>query len=184
MTMARQPPSSLMTFIRYAHRLWYGAATPRRTLSRPQGGAHASYAPVSLALLLVLLTACQAHAAATALLTVTCEAPQGVDMNYGSGLLGLQEDRVETASVAYPDLHPTFVVEDDKPQRLLVTFRAQSARQEPPEPEPALEAAILYNTDDQITAVAAQGEAVWMYSLFPKLGMGYFVTHNCSGLHL
>jgi hypothetical protein len=34
-----------------------------------------SYAPVSLALLLVLLTACQAHAAVTPLLTVTCEAP-------------------------------------------------------------------------------------------------------------
>jgi hypothetical protein len=116
--------------------------------------------------------------AATPLLTVTCEAPQGVDMSYGSGLLGLQEDRVETASVAYPDLHPTFVVEDDKPQRLLVTFRAQSARQGSPEPEPAIEAAILYNTDDQITAVAPRGEAVWMYSLFPKLGMGYFVTHN------
>jgi hypothetical protein len=137
-----------------------------------------SYAPVSLALLLVLLTACQAHAAATALLTVTCEAPQGVDMSYGGGLLGLQQDRVATASVAYPDLQPTFVVEDDKPQRLLVTFRAQSARQGPPEPEPALEAAILYSTDDQITAVAPRGEAVWMYSLFPKLGMGYFVTHN------
>jgi hypothetical protein len=137
-----------------------------------------SYAPVSLALLLVLLTACQAHAAATSLLTVTCEAPQGVDMSYGGGLLGLQQDRVATASVAYPDLQPTFVVEDDKPQRLLVTFRAQSARQGPPEPEPALEAAILYSTDDQITAVAPRGEAVWMYSLFPKLGMGYFVTHN------
>jgi len=122
-----------------------------------------SYAPVSLALLLVLLTAFQAHAATTPLLTVTCDAPQGVDMSYGSGLLGLREGRVEIASVAYPDLHPTFVLEEDKPQRLLVTFNAQSARQGPPEPEPPMEASILYTTDDQITAVAPRGEAVWMY---------------------
>ncbi len=37
---------------------------------------------------------------------------------------------------------------------------------------------VIYTTDDQITAVAPRGEAVWMYSFFPKLGIGYFTTHN------
>src|SRR5215510_9386254 len=121
-----------------------------------------SYATGPVSLVLLLLGAFQAPVAAKPLLTVTCDAPQGVDMSYGSGLLGLREGHVETSSVAYPDLHPTFVLEDDKPQRLLVTFRAQSPHQGPPEPEPPLEAAILYSTDDQITAVAPRGEAVWM----------------------
>src|SRR5713101_7474962 len=110
-----------------------------------------SYATGPVSLVLLLLGAFQAPVAAKPLLTVTCDAPQGVDMSYGSGLLGLREGRVEIASVAYPDLHSTFVLEEDKPQRLLGTFNAQSARQGPPEPEPPMEASILYTTDDQIT---------------------------------
>ena len=86
-----------------------------------------SSAPVSLALLLVLLTACQARAAAPPRLTVTCEAPQGVDMSYGSGLLGLQEGRVETASVAYPDLQPTFVAEDDVRRIIIFIVNSRSS---------------------------------------------------------
>lgn len=135
-----------------------------------------SYTPVSLVLLLMSLTTSPAHGTAPPLLTVTCAAPQGVDMSYGSGLLGLRTDRVETASVAYPDLHLIFVLEEDTSRRLLLTVSAQNARQGPP--ESSTEAAILYNTDDQITAVAPRGQSVAMYSLFPKLGIGYFVTHD------
>ncbi len=137
-----------------------------------------SYATGPVSLVLLLLGAFQAPVAAKPLLTVTCDAPQGVDMSYGSGLLGLREGHVETSSVGYPDVHPAFLIDEDTPQRLLVTFGAQPARQEPPAPAQPFEASIIYTTDDQITAVAPRGEAVWMYSFFPKLGIGYFTTHN------
>jgi hypothetical protein len=128
--------------------------------------------------LVLLLVAFQASVAAKPLLIVTCDAPQGADMSYGGGLFGLRERKVETSSVRYPDLHPTFLIDEDKPQRLLVTFGDPTASQAPPEPDHPFEASIIYATDDPITAVAPRGEAVWMYSLFPKLGIGYFVTHN------
>jgi hypothetical protein len=64
-------------------------------------------------------------------------------------------------------VHPAFLIDEDTPQRLLVTFGAQPARPEPPTPAQPFEASIIYTTDDQITAVAPRGEAVWMYSFFP-----------------
>src|SRR5712664_3730456 len=128
-----------------------------------------SYATGPVSLVLLLLGAFQAPVAAKPLLTVTCDAPQGVDMSYGSGLFGLREGHVETSSVGYPDVHPAFLIDEDTPQRLLVTFGVQPARPEPPAPAQPFEASIIYTTDDQITAVAPRGEAVWMYSLVPHI---------------
>ena len=138
-----------------------------------------SHGTIPVSLLLLLAVAFQATVTAKPLLTVACDEPQGTDISYGSGLLGLQEHKVDTSAVVYPGLHPTFLIDEDTPQRLLVTFGNDAANAAPPSDHTApLAAAIVYATDDQITAVAPRGEAVWMYSLFPKLGIGYFATHN------
>jgi hypothetical protein len=138
-----------------------------------------AYDTIPVALLLLLAVAFPATVTATPLLTVTCDEPQGADISYGSGLLGLREPTVDTAAVGYPGLHPTFLIDDDTPQHLRVTFRDDPPNHAPSaDHPPPFAAAIVYATDDQITAVAPRGEAVWMYSLFPKLGIGYFATHN------
>ena len=108
-----------------------------------------SHGTIPVSLLLLLAVAFQATVTATPLLTVACDEPQGADISYGSGLLGLQEPTVDTSAVVYPGLHPTFLIDEDTPQRLRVTFGDGAANQAPPsDPTPPFEASILYATDD------------------------------------
>ena len=71
------------------------------------------------------------------------------------------------------------MLEADQPQRLRVTWDQPSAALAT-EREPAMtfDATVITTTDDQITAVQQRAEGVWMYSVFPKLGMGYVSAHN------
>src|SRR5713101_8187166 len=124
------------TWMTLASRNWYVIEQP--SLWKPSHNRKeppmSLYGTVLVSLVL-LLVAFQASVAAKPLLTVTCDAPQGADMSYGGGLFGLRERKVETSSVRYPDLHPTFLIDEDKPQRLLVTFGDPTASQAPPEPD-------------------------------------------------
>jgi hypothetical protein len=100
-------------------------------------------------------------------------------MIYGQGLLGLWELKMNTATVEYPGAHPIFLLEEGQPQKLQVTWgNPPSAQEAGHAPVRTFDASILYATEDRLTAVYQSGEAIWMYSLFPKLGIGYFSTHN------
>jgi hypothetical protein len=94
-------------------------------------------------------------------------------------LLGLWELKINTATAEYPGAHPSFLLAEDRPQTLQVTWGNPSSVQEAEHAQArTFDASILSATEDRITAVYQSGEAVWMYSLFPKLGIGYFSTHN------
>jgi hypothetical protein len=138
-----------------------------------------SYRHVLVSLLLLLAVLYRAPVAAKPLLTVTCEDPKGSEVSYGRGLLGLWELTINTATAEYPGAHPSFLLEEDQPQKLQVSWGSPPTTQETGHTQArTFDASILSATEDRITAVYQSGEAVWMYSLFPKLGIGYFSTHN------
>jgi hypothetical protein len=112
-------------------------------------------------------------------LTVTCDDPQGTTTLYESGLLELGEQRWETVPTVYANAHPTFVLDEATPQRLHVTWGASpNETTVPPSPPPSAEAMMLLEARGQITAVFSGAQTVWIFSLFPKLGIGYFTAHS------
>jgi hypothetical protein len=135
--------------------------------------------PLSLSLVLLIVVVSRAALAAPPLLTMTCHDPQGTEMSYGPGLLEIRDRTVDTRPMVSPGTHLTVVIEADQPQRMRVTW-------EPPPAEPGAErepattfdATVIATTDDQITAVQLRAGGVWMYSMFPKLGIGYVSSHN------
>jgi len=138
-----------------------------------------SHTHCSLALVLLIVVVCRAALAAPPLLTMTCEDPQGTETSYGPGLLEIRDLTVDTRPTVSPGTHLTFVIEADQPQRMHVTWdplpAAPAAEREPAR---TFDATVIATTDNQITAVQQRAEGVWMYSVFPKLGIGYFSAHN------
>ena len=45
-------------------------------------------------------------------------------------------------------------------------------------PEKAQEAVVVMNDPKQITAIQQEPGAVWMYSFFPRQGLGFFTRHT------
>jgi len=140
-----------------------------------------SYRNVLASLLLLLAVSCRAPVEAKSLLTITCEDPKGSEMSYGRGLLGLWELKMNTLTAEYLGAHPIFLLDEDQPQKLQVTWgNPPSVQEAGHEQARTFDASILYATEDRITAVYRSAEAGWMYSLFPKLRIGYFRLHRIS----
>jgi len=99
-------------------------------------------------------------------------------MSYGPGLLELRGRTVDTRPIASPGTHLTPVIEADQPQRMRVTWDPPAAPGAERGAATTLDATVIATTDDQITAVQLRAEGVWMYSMFPKLGIGYVSSHN------
>ena len=64
-----------------------------------------SHGTIPVSLLLLLAVAFQATVTAKPLLTVACDEPQGTDISYGSGLLGLQEHKVDRDRMSSPPMN-------------------------------------------------------------------------------
>jgi hypothetical protein len=110
---------------------------------------------------------------------MTCHDPQGTEMSYGPGLLELRDRTVDTRPLTTPGTHLTVVIEADQPQLMRVTWDPQPAAPwTEREPTTTYEATVIATTEHQITAVHLRGAGVWMYSVFPKLGIGYVSSHN------
>jgi hypothetical protein len=134
-----------------------------------------SHNHLALSLVLLLVVVCRVALAAPPLLTMTCADPQGTETSYGPGLLEIRDLTVDTRPMTLSGTHLTFVLEADQPQRLRVTWEPPPAARET---ATTLDAMVIATTDDQITAVPQRAEGVWMYSVFPKLGIGYVSAHN------
>ena len=133
--------------------------------------------PVSLWLFLAIVST--ATVDAKPLLTAICADPQGSEISYGSGLLELQDLRVETWKVENPGSHPAFLIDDAQPNTMRITWGAPPSMAElGDDRDQTYEATILLATDRQITAVRQLATTVWIYSLFPKLGAAYFSVHR------
>jgi hypothetical protein len=128
---------------------------------------------------LLLAVMCIATVDAKPLLMATCTDPQGSEMSYGSGLLELQDLRVETWKAEYPGAHPAFLIDDAQPDKMRITWGSPPSMAElGDDRDQTYEATILLATARQITAVRHLAATVWIYSLFPKLGVAYFSVHR------
>jgi hypothetical protein len=150
--------------------------------------------------IIIFLAALEAPSLAFAepLVTISCDQPKGVTMQYGTSfgerLQAYQDKRPEPKSSfkePTPDRYlgkPTFVI--DSTERKLTVLWAESPdqielreeakkRNLPTLPGPqAIEVAIIAFTNDQITAVEAMPFAAMMYSFFPKLGVAFLVEQH------
>ncbi len=134
---------------------------------------------LALPFALLLVVVCRAALAAPPLLTMTCVDPQGTETSYGPGLLEIRDLTVDTRPITLSGTQLTFVLAADQPQRLRVTWDPPPVvPADPREPATTFDATVIAATDDQITAVQQRAQGVWMYSVFPKLGMGYVSAHN------
>ena len=128
---------------------------------------------------LLLAVVCTATVEAKPLLTATCADPQGSEMSYGSGLLGLQDLRVETWMMEYSGARPVFLIDAAQPHQMRITWGYPPSVSELGGDEvQTYEATILLTTERQITAVRQLAATVWIYSLFPKLGVVYISVHR------
>ena len=115
-------------------------------------------------------------AEAEPVLTVTCNPPQGTRFDYGTGLFGTGM-KVETNKDGYRGVTPVFVIDDAKPNKMLVIW-GETKTLGPAAETRAAEAIIIYQTVDQIIAVESYEVGAWLYSLYPQLGIGYFSRHS------
>ena len=137
-----------------------------------------------------------AVAQAQSILTVTCQPPKGSRVNYGippEDWLAQRDARqsrfeLETSEDSFTGVNPTFLVNRQKPERMTVIWGDTKVEGLPEElmrtPE-AKEFPIVHSSEDQITAVEAYSNGVWVYSLYPKLGFGVFTrqTHYTGVEH-
>lgn len=131
---------------------------------------------LTLAVTLVLSTS----SSATSLLKATCGSVQGSEMQYGGGLLELMKDEdIQIFPAQYDEVQPIFLVEGEAPQTMTVLWGYPTPLREfSHEHYRVYTATIVLHTALQITAIHRHGEGVWMYSLLPKLGIGYFSAHS------
>ena len=117
-----------------------------------------------------------ALAEAKPVLTVTCNSPKGTSVDYGTGQFGTGM-KVETNKDGYRGDTPVFVIDDAKPNKMLVIW-GESKTLGPAAETKATEAIIIHQTANQISAVEPYEVGAWLYTLYPKLGIGYFSRHS------
>jgi len=108
------------------------------------------------------------------ILTATCEEPIGSRFDQVSGKVEIRDD-------GFTGVRPVFILDDEKPGKLLFIWGpAQWAKDAGVETK-ALEAIIVSTTADKITAVRLDDQAagvMQMFSLYPAKGLIYFTQHR------
>ena len=112
-------------------------------------------------------------------LRAVCDDLKGSETRYGSSLWELDDGTIETSPTEYPGAQLIFHLEPDQPRTLMVMWRQSPAafdiaddRSQP------YNANIVLNTASQLTAIHHHVQAVWMYSIFPKLRIAYISFHS------
>jgi hypothetical protein len=102
-------------------------------------------------------------------LTVECEAPKGNRIDYEKGKMVASEDGMS-------GINPLFIFDDNQKDKVTVIWGHSKKLNIPAK---AIEATIVVNDEEfKITAMAIDGEVVYMYSLFPKEGVVMFTQHR------
>ena len=130
-------------------------------------------------LMLTIILWVAATVEARPLLMAVCNDPTGSEMRYGSSLWELDGEAVETSSTEYAETQLVFLIKPEQPKTLVVKWR------QPPTVSDRAEgrvehyhANLILHTASQLTAIHQHGQAVWMYSLFPKLAIAYISSHS------
>ena len=139
---------------------------------------HVGWAVVCLCTL-AIATSPGAMAQPKLILQATCEQPEGSDIHYGKGFWYLEEFEVQTTTAVYTGDPPIFIVDRAQPGIMRVMWGIPYDGEEPPDERYMIfRADIVLDTPSQITAMHYHAQAVWMYSLYPKLGMAYISAHS------
>jgi hypothetical protein len=137
-----------------------------------------------IALLVFSLTVSVWIAEAKSIVTVSCGEPTGSNFSYGSGPFGTGM-KLKSQKDGFKGVNPVFIIEEAKPDTMLVIWGDTKALGSAAETK-AKEAVIILQTAEQISAVERYDQGVWLYSLYPKLGIGYFSVqkHWLGGLSI
>ncbi len=130
---------------------------------------------------LVVAMSLQAVAQPKLILQASCEQPEGTDIHYGKGFWYLEEFEVQTSPAVYAGEPPIFIVDRAQPSIMRVMWGiAYDEKEEDPPVQRYMifRADIVLDTPNQITAMHYHAQAIWMYSLYPKLGIAYISAHN------
>lgn len=131
--------------------------------------------------MLVIATSLGAVAQPKLILQATCEQPEGTDIHYGKGFWYLEEFEVQTGPTVYAGEPPIFIVDRAQPgiMRVMWGIAYDEEEEDPPvQRYMTFRADIVLDTPSQITAMHYHTQAIWMYSLYPKLGMAYISAHS------
>lgn len=119
---------------------------------------------------LIFATICNAKP----VLTVTCGEPTGIRYDQINGKIEKRDD-------GFSGVTPVFIVDDEKPGKLLFVWGPAKWAKNVGVETKALEAVVVSITDDKLTAVRIDDPAfgvVHMYSLYPEKGLVYFTQHR------
>jgi hypothetical protein len=137
---------------------------------------------MAIFLLLIGVVLLPLPSAAESVLTVRCEEPKGLRYDYGPPPEAWFSSEkapavLEQSDDGFKGARPVFVIDSTSPEQLtvvwgdndlfgdLATTRAEAAT-------------IVMRSDDHLAAIERKGESIWMYSLYPKIGAGFFTRHR------
>lgn len=143
----------------------------------------------------VIMLACAvafAKANAEPMLTISCDKPEGFNIEYGTTLMQRFEASQKKQPEPQPALSgpnkdgyvgkPTFVIDSNRnvtviwaelPEDVELRKRAKELNLPQMPPPPAKEATIVWFSSEQISAIQVDASSVMTYSFFPTLGTAF-----------
>ncbi len=112
-------------------------------------------------------------------LTVTCEAPKGPRIDFGTDhLAGVLRPELQTSEDSFTGVSPTFILDDKNPGMMIVLWGNTKLPGIPEEPVRAQEFPIVHHSTSQIVVLESYANGAWVHSLYPRLGFGLFTRHS------
>ena len=107
-----------------------------------------------------------------------CDSPSGPRVQFGDSYNSgkLQKRILEVQEDGFPGTHPSFIFDTSRPKELIEFFDPMRVPGVPDEiidrdnPDKIRRYFVTGFSEDQISAVAPAGSAMWAYALYPKLG--------------
>lgn len=129
---------------------------------------------VGLLVVLILCAVVPKASAVSQLITVECDDPRGVTF-YGG-----KHDIAERFGSA-----PKFILDANNPMQMVVLWGSYIDSRLPEHfvdkldlRPSAVKATIMFRDEDQITATRTDQQGLYVYTLYPKLGIGVFSAHR------
>lgn len=108
------------------------------------------------------------------ILTATCDVPVGNRYDQISGTIKERHDD-------FTDVHPVFVLDDQKPDKLLLIFGPTKPAQDFGFPTKAEEAQIVSASKDKVSAILlgdTPAAPVEMFTIYPTRGVMFYTKHG------
>ena len=122
---------------------------------------------------LIILVSFLSSIQAQSILTVRCEPPVGMRIDYGVlDISNPKEYELQTGEDSYTGVGPVFLVDEQNPEQMTVIWGASHLVADESRTGETKKVPIVSRSPDQITGVESDENSVWVFSLFPKLKFG------------